>query len=53
MNINLDLFIKKLKERGVDNKLKHYGIHFRNIFLYKEIPYKGSDVHKKNIMAKY
>ena len=48
-NINLELFIKKLKERGVDAKLNQSTTGYISgiSFLYKEIPYKGSDVHKK------
>ncbi|MBQ0907726.1 relaxase/mobilization nuclease domain-containing protein [Flavobacterium sp. F-328] len=48
-NINLELFIKKLKERGVDTKLNQSTTGYISgiSFLYKEIPYKGSDVHKK------
>ncbi|MBB1192059.1 hypothetical protein DNC80_00020 [Flavobacterium sp. SOK18b] len=48
-NINLELFIKKLKERGVDTKLNQSSTGYISgiSFLYKEIPYKGSDVHKK------
>ncbi len=47
-NINLQLFIKKLKERGVDTKLNQSSTGYISgiSFLYKEIPYKGSDIHK-------
>lgn len=47
-SINLQLFIKKLNERGVDTKLNQSSTGYISgiSFLYKEITYKGSDVHK-------
>lgn len=47
-NINLQLFIKKLKARGVETKLNNSSTGYISgiSFLYKEVPYKGSDIHK-------
>lgn len=48
-NVNLEQLIKKLNARGVGAKLNQSTTGYISgiSFLYKEIPYKGSDVHKK------
>nr|WP_315144179.1 relaxase/mobilization nuclease domain-containing protein [uncultured Flavobacterium sp.] len=47
-NINLQLFINKLKARGVETKLNNSSTGYISgiSFMYKEKPYKGSDIHK-------
>ena len=57
-NISLQLFIKKLKARGVETKLNNSSTGYISgiSFEFKEIAYKGSAVHKalswKNIDTK-
>jgi len=47
-NLSLQFFIKKLKARGVETKLNNSSTGYISgiSFLYKEVPYKGSDIHK-------
>jgi hypothetical protein len=54
-NVNLELFIKKLKRKRSRYKIKSNSMGYISgiSFCIKRYLIKESDVHKKNIMAKY